>query len=175
LDNQIFLKRIQLNEKIIYFLKENLNILNTDYLVRKDIGKSTYNIDKYFKLVEETADGVMLPRGFVATLVDFCRVENIPFNVIDKRRKLDEVHFDSNIDLLPHQKLAVESVMRKDFGVIVSPPGSGKTIIGLEIKTLHPFPINLEQLSWMNTTIYRPSRFVKLLSDSAFWKATGYF
>ena len=42
LDNQIFLNRIQLNEKIIHFLKENLNILNTDYLVQKNIGKSTY-------------------------------------------------------------------------------------------------------------------------------------
>jgi len=75
----------------------------------------------------------MLPRGFVATLVDFCRQEKIPFNVIDKRRKLDEVHFDSNIDLLPHQELAVEAVIHKNFGVIISPSGSGKTIIGLEI------------------------------------------
>jgi superfamily II DNA or RNA helicase len=133
ISNQVYLRRLQLNEKLIGFLKDNLNVLNTDYMVRKNIGKSTFNINKYIRLVEETADGIMLPRGFVATLVEFCKHENIPFKIIDNRKKLEQVDFDSNIKLLPHQELALEKVEGKDFGVIVSPPASGKTIIGLEI------------------------------------------
>jgi superfamily II DNA or RNA helicase len=53
--------------------------------------------------------------------------------MIDKRKKLDPVDFESEIELMPNQAAAVERTIDKDFGVVVSPPGSGKTIIGLEI------------------------------------------
>lgn len=131
--NQIHLKRFQLNKKLIAFLRDNLNFLNSDYLVKKNMGKSTFNIEKYFRLIEETPEGVMIPRGFVANIVNFCKQEKISFKVIDNRKKLDPVNFDSEIELLPQQELAIEKIADKDFGVIVSPPGSGKTIIGLEI------------------------------------------
>ena len=133
INGQIYLKRLQLNKKLIEFLRENLNFLNSDYLVKKNMGRSTFNLEKYFRLIEETPDGVIIPRGFVANLVSFCKQENLPFKIIDNRKKLDFVDFDSEIDLLPHQELAIEKTLDKDFGVIVSPPGSGKTIIGLEI------------------------------------------
>jgi len=97
------------------------------------MGRSTYNLKKYFRLFEETSDGVIIPRGFVATLVSFCKHENLSFKIIDNRKKLDFIEFDSEIELLPHQESAIEKTLDKDFGVIVSPPGSGKTIIGLEI------------------------------------------
>ena len=133
ISNQVHLKRFQLNKKLIAFLRDNLNFLNSDYLVKKNMGKSTFNIEKYFRLIEETPEGVMIPRGFVANIVNFCKQEKISFKVIDNRKKLDAVDFDSEIELLPQQELAIEKIADKDFGVIVSPPGSGKTIIGLEI------------------------------------------
>ena len=133
ISSQVFLKRFQLNKKLIAFLRDNLNFLNSDYLVKKNMGKSTFNIEKYFRLIEETADGVIIPRGFVANVVNFCKQESISFKVIDNRKKLDSVEFDSEIELLPQQEIALEKIADKDFGVIVSPPGSGKTIIGLEI------------------------------------------
>lgn len=130
---QIFLKRLQLNTKLIAYLRDNLSFLNSDYLIRKKIGKTTFDSEKYFRLITETPEGVLLPRGFVANLVGFCKQENIPFKLIDNRKKPDSVVFETAIDLLPHQELALERVAEKDFGVIVSPPGSGKTIIGLQI------------------------------------------
>ena len=133
IDGQIYLKRLQLNRKLTEFIRENLNFLNSDYLVKKNIGRSTYNLEKYFKLIEETADGIIIPRGFIATLIAFCRKENLPYKIIDNRMKLNPVDFDSDIELMPNQETAVEKTHEKDFGVIVSPPGSGKTIIGLEI------------------------------------------
>jgi len=133
ISNQVYLKRFQLNKKLIAFLRDNLNFLNSDYLVKKNMGKSTFNIEKYFRLIEETAEGVIIPRGFVANVVNFCKQESISFKVIDNRKKLDSVDFDSEIELLPQQEIALERIADKDFGVIVSPPGSGKTIIGLEI------------------------------------------
>jgi len=133
LSNQVYLKRLQLNKKLIVFLRDNLNFLNSDFLIKKNMGKSTFNIEKYFRLIEETQERVIIPRGFVANIVNFCKQENLSFKIIDDRKKLESIDFESEIELLPHQELAIEKIADKDFGVIVSPPGSGKTIIGLEI------------------------------------------
>lgn len=133
ISNQIYLKRAQLSRKLIVFLREQLNFYNSDFLAKKNLGKSTFNTEKFFKLIDETESEVMIPRGFSAVLVQFCSKEYIPFKIIDKREKKDFVDFESEIKLQDHQEIALEKVRGKDFGVIVSPPGSGKTVIGLEI------------------------------------------
>ena len=133
IQNQIYLKRNQLSKKLIVFLREQLNFYNSDYLVLKNLGKSTFNTEKFFNLIEESENEVMIPRGFSASLIQFCKKENIPFKIIDKRSKNETIDFESEITLRPHQEIALEKIREKDFGVIVSPPGSGKTVIGLEI------------------------------------------
>lgn len=133
INSEIYLKRIQLNQKLIDFLRDNLNFLNSEYIVKKRLGKIAYNIEKYFKLIEETPEGIIVPRGFASSLVKFCNSENIPIKIIDERCRQEEIIVNSKIDLLPHQQEVLERTETKDFGVIVSPPGSGKTIIGLEL------------------------------------------
>lgn len=133
INSEIYLKRIQLNQKLTVFLRDNLNFLNSDYFVKKRLGKAIYNVEKYFKLIEETPEGIIIPRGFAASLIRFCNAENIPVKIIDERYKSKEIEVNSKIDLLPHQEDVLERTLSKDFGVIVSPPGSGKTIIGLEL------------------------------------------
>lgn len=131
--NQIYLKRAQLSQKLIVFLREQLNFYNPDYLAKRNLGKSVFNTEKFFKLIDESENEVMIPRGFSASLVQFCNKESIPYKIVDKRQKKEPINFDSNIELLDHQEIALERIREKDFGVIVSPPGSGKTIVGLEI------------------------------------------
>ena len=133
IQNQIYLKRVQLNRKLIHFLREQLNCYNSDYLAKKNLGKSTFNTEKFFNLIEESETEVMIPRGFTAPLIHFCETENIPFKIIDKRIKKESVEFKSDITLQPYQKIVLDKVRDKDFGVIVSPPGTGKTVVGLEI------------------------------------------
>ncbi|TAJ13683.1 DEAD/DEAH box helicase [Marinilabiliaceae bacterium JC017] len=133
ISNQIYLKRNQLSRKLIVFLREQLNFYNSDYLVKKNLGKSIFNTEKFFKLIEESEKEIMIPRGFSASLVQFCNKESIPYKIVDKREKKESIDFNSTIELRDHQEMALEKIREKDFGVIVSPPGSGKTIIGLEI------------------------------------------
>lgn len=133
ISNQIYLKKNHLNRKLIIFLREQLNFYNSDFLVKKNLGKSTFQTEKFFKLIEESDDQVIIPRGFISSLISFCRNENIPFKLIDRRQKRECVSITSEIELHDHQEEALSKTREKDFGVIVSPPGSGKTIIGLEL------------------------------------------
>jgi len=76
---------------------------------------------------------VFLPRGFAGKLINHCKEHSISYQFEDKRVKLEPVQFKSTISLDEHQRKAVEATNTKDFGVIVAPPGAGKTIIGLHM------------------------------------------
>ena len=131
--NQVYLRRSEIPLKLTLFIREHLNFPNADYIVKKRMGRNVYKTEMFFKLIEEGPEQVMLPRGFVAQLVQFCKKSAIPFNFQDQRKKLQDISFESNIQLYPHQEAALKPTNKKDFGVIVAPPGAGKTIIGLEL------------------------------------------
>ena len=133
IENQIIIPRYQLPPQLITYLRENLNFLNLDYLIKQKSGKNTYNIEPYFRTLIEKDAFILLPRGFAGKLIEYCNKEKISYHLDDKRTKLEPVKFKFTATLHEYQKKAVESTTRKEFGVIVAPPGSGKTVMGLHI------------------------------------------
>lgn len=133
LRNSIVINRNGLIPPIVDFLKERLNFFNADYAIKKNTGRSTWKTERYFKLIDETENTIEIPRGFIGSLVRFCKQKHIDYEFIDQRKQLDKIELKSSIQLLKHQFHPVETSTKKDFGIIVAPPGSGKTIIGLKI------------------------------------------
>jgi len=129
----LFLNKSFLPKPLINYLKDNLNFFNSDFLIKKKIGASVYGIERYFKLVQTFDDNIAIPRGFLNRLLDFLKENNLKFIINDKRRAVREVKFENNIKLFPYQADAVEKMLATDNGVLVAPPGSGKTIVGLDI------------------------------------------
>jgi superfamily II DNA or RNA helicase len=82
-------------------------------------------------LVEEDGNQVFVPRGFVGKLLRFCKDKNISNNFHDTREKKDPIKFNAHINLKDYQEEAFDQAIKKDFGVIVAPQGSGKTVLGL--------------------------------------------
>jgi superfamily II DNA or RNA helicase len=133
LDQTIKITRAGLPMPLINFLKEELNFLSSEFLIKKKLGKSTWGSERYFKFIEETVDCVIIPRGMAGRLLRFCRDNNIEYDFSDERKKVEPVSFTMDVQLREHQKLAVAAAAKKDMGVIVAPPGTGKTIVGLKI------------------------------------------
>lgn len=133
LDNSVRLTRSGLTRELINYLKEELNFSNSEYFIKKKTGRNTWGTERFFKFIEETENEVIIPRGFIGRLIRFCTKNNIAFNFTDKRNKLEPVRFSTNFNLRNHQNAVIEITRKKDFGVITAPPGSGKTIIGLQI------------------------------------------
>jgi superfamily II DNA or RNA helicase len=135
LDNEIILNRNCIPSNLINFLKDNLNFLNREFFLKKKLGKNTYNTEVNFKIIKEQGNQISLPRGFIGKLIRFCKEQKIEYIFEDRRKKAADIKFKSNIILKEYQSKAFEVLDKKDFGVIVAPPGSGKTIIGLELIT----------------------------------------
>src|SRR5690606_40784365 len=133
LQQNIRILRDGLTTPLINFLKDELNFANSEFFIKKKSGKNTFGTERYFKLVEETENDVILPRGFIGKLLRFCKEQNLEFDFQDNRKLKEEIPYSFNATLRNHQQKVIETISKKDFGVIVAPPGSGKTIMGLKI------------------------------------------
>ncbi|HQS04281.1 MAG: restriction endonuclease subunit R [Sphingobacteriia bacterium 35-40-8] len=133
LNNSVSLSREGLTTPLNNFLKEELNFANTEFFIKKMTGRNTFGTERYFKLIEETESEVIIPKGFVGKLIRFCKGQNVEFEFQDERLKHKEISFLFNTALREHQQSAIEATAKKDLGIIVAPPGSGKTIVALKI------------------------------------------
>jgi hypothetical protein len=133
LNNEIHISRSALPPSLIGFLKEELNFANNEYQVKKNINKNTFGIKRYFKLLTETSESVSIPRGFIGKLLRFCKEQQIEYELEDQRKKSELISFKGSITLREYQLPAQQVAAKKDFGIIVAPPGSGKTVLSLSI------------------------------------------
>ena len=133
LNTTVRISRDRMTTPLINFLKEELNFVNSEFIIKKKIGRNTFETERYFKFVKEAENEVIIPRGFIGKLIRFCRENKIEHDFIDERKKKNTVSFSFNAQLREHQETAIESISKKDFGIIVAPPGSGKTIVALKI------------------------------------------
>lgn len=140
LSNQVKISRNGFTTPLINFLKEELNFYNSEFIIKKKSGRNTFGTEHYFKFVEETENDVIVPRGFIGKLLRFCKEAQIDFQFSDKRKLKQTITFSFNAQLRKHQEEAIEATTKKDFGVIVAPTGSGKTVIGLKIITIKKQP-----------------------------------
>ncbi len=92
------------------------------------------NTSPYFRFYEQAPDGgLIVPRGFTGQAAALARQCGDTVTIDDQRRTLPEMDFNFAGKLKPYQWEAVDQVHKKDFGVLHSPTGSGKTVMGLAV------------------------------------------
>lgn len=128
---QLYLSKTQLNSEITQFLKDELYIANAEYFLKKKLGKSTYKIESHFKLITDTAQYIKLPRGFLPKLQAYLKEKQIAVSINDERQKRDSVKFDVVFNLYAHQQKVLTKIADSQSGVIIAPPGAGKTVVAL--------------------------------------------
>jgi len=106
---------------------------NPKYAANKQHGYSNWKTKETIETFNCFNGGVSLPRGYANDLIDLCDSKGIETSLEDLR-SVHETTFPSlNAELRPYQKRAVEQALQVEQGVIISPTGSGKSLIGLDI------------------------------------------
>ena len=59
--------------------------------------------------------------------------KNLQYKIINERKLKSEVKFKPKITLYDYQQSSFEEIADKEYGVVVAPPGAGKTVIGLKL------------------------------------------
>lgn len=111
LGSTIKLPKVSLQPQLVKFLREKLNFFNTEYLVKERMGISTYQTEKYFKLISEAGEYIHIPRGFINELLAFCKEQNMQYKIIDERQVKPEITITSKITLYDYQQAVFEDVI----------------------------------------------------------------
>jgi len=133
LSDEIYMDARSIPGELTAFLKERLSFINPEYLIKKKMGIGVYNIEKFFNFINFFGNKIGIPRGFLGELINYLDEHNLRYEIEDKRFKVNPLKFKSNLKLFPYQENAINSLMLSDSGILVSPPGSGKTIMGIEL------------------------------------------
>src|SRR5690606_17422266 len=64
LKQNIRIQRDMLTTPLINFLKDELNFANAEFFIKKKSGKNTFGTERYFKLIAENENDIIIPRGF---------------------------------------------------------------------------------------------------------------
>ena len=136
----ITIKPADVPETLRKFLKDELSFSNSDFYSKKSAGRNTYGTERFFRLIDEKDNILFIPRGFIGKLLRFCKSQSISFSFTDDRIKKPEADFSFGAVLRDYQLSAIEAIKTKNFGIISAPPGSGKTVIALNIIALKRQP-----------------------------------
>jgi len=133
----IKISRSGLPKSIKDWLVKATSIPNPAHFIRKRMGKSTFSTPKFLSIVQPDLDHFLLPFGLRNPFFEFCRTHH--FEPIIRRLQVShpKIEFQASFQLTPTQKRYLEEAMAERRGVIVLPPGSGKTIIGMAIIAKH--------------------------------------
>jgi len=131
---QNYLRLTGIPPQLYDLLTQRLKFPNPKYLENARMGRWNRGVPKelrfYYRL---KGGGLVIPRGFIRRLITTCRRLDIDYTIEDRRRSLPPVDFAFNGQLRPFQRRAVEHMLRKEFGTLNSPTGSGKTVMALYI------------------------------------------
>lgn len=115
---------------MLEWTKEKLIFNNPKYIKAEALGKWTGNIERHIYMYEIRNNVLVLPFGcFKDFYLKFKNDLSIVKSLIAPTR---DVNYESNIKLYQYQETAVKRLLRAKNGILVSPCGSGKTIMGLE-------------------------------------------
>jgi superfamily II DNA or RNA helicase len=122
-------------------VKDQLSFQNPQWQENARMGRWNGNTPREIKSYKEGFDGdLILPRGFTRQLLAMCKKAGIDFLIGDQTRVLPSVMFNFQGQLRPFQKRAVTDIMRRRYGTLEAPTGSGKTVMALAIIALRQQP-----------------------------------
>ncbi|WP_419655416.1 DEAD/DEAH box helicase [Desulfosarcina variabilis] len=113
-------------------LTRHFQMLNPKWLENERMGRWNRGTKKTLRFYRRFGkQGIIIPRGYARQLIRLLNREHIAYTIDDQRRQLPAVSFDFTGSLKSFQTVAVEAMLKREFGTLSAPTGSGKTIMGL--------------------------------------------
>ena len=134
----IRLEQAELTPGLAATLRHAASMHNPEFYERQRMRASTYNIPRFLHCYQETIDGgLILPRGMLGTVTSLAGQAGSRLNVTDQRSHGTSQDFTCTAALTSVQRDAVTELAGHDLGVLVAPPGAGKTVMACAVIAAH--------------------------------------
>lgn len=130
LDGGINIPGDELSPSLYATLKHAASTYNPDFYDRQRRRQSTWNVPRIITSYDETLDDhLVLPRGLLEATQKLIADAGSKADIDDRRVAGEATEFKFDLTLQPAQKTAVDAALVHDLGLLVAPPGSGKTVM----------------------------------------------
>ncbi len=134
LDGGVRIPGTELSPSLYATLKHAASTYNPDFYDRQRRRQSTWNVPRIITSYDETInDQLVLPRGLLETATSLIEAAGSKVETDDRRAAGHTQKFTVDLQLQPAQQSAVEDVLHHDHGLLVAPPGSGKTVMACAV------------------------------------------
>jgi superfamily II DNA or RNA helicase len=121
--------RIGMPPAVVAALKHLASLHNPEYYEKERLRLSTWRTPRFIRCYSETLGQLLLPRGLRDAVGDVLREAGSRLIVADGAAPAPSIDVRFAANLSPEQGRAVETVLAHELGVLVAPPGSGKTVV----------------------------------------------
>jgi superfamily II DNA or RNA helicase len=141
IDSQIHISLKAIPPQVISRLKRIATFPNPEFYKLNQMRFPTYPHPRIIFSGEMTSDELLLPRGVLSTLLD--KLKKMGFTNVGLKKhypivKKLKIRFSGKLSKI--QKKAIKEIREYDFGVLVAPPGAGKTVMACQLISQRKVP-----------------------------------
>jgi superfamily II DNA or RNA helicase len=119
-------------------LRHAASMHNPQFYEKQRMRASTWDIPRFLQFFDETIDGgLIVPRGMLTTVTELAAQAGSKLDLADERADGTTQAFTCSAVLTGPQQAAVQVLTRHDLGVLVAPPGTGKTVMACAVIAAH--------------------------------------
>ncbi|MEK6726276.1 MAG: DEAD/DEAH box helicase family protein [Deltaproteobacteria bacterium] len=135
LDSQLHIPLEGLPGKIIHRLRRTASFANPEFYRRQRMRMQTYPESRFIFSGEMRPDEIILPRGILDSVTKILAEAGAQVVIRDERLSRKRIKATFKGELTQEQARSVKIIKSHDCGVLVAPPGVGKTVMGCALIT----------------------------------------
>lgn len=133
LSEQAYIDITELPDTLISAFRRTATFANPEFYKKQRMRFSTWDTPRFICCSDNLGNEMSIPRGSLDDCLKIAHDVGSSVNIFDERVKHKKIKIKFVGELRADQKKAIKEISKFDTGVLVAPPGVGKTVLGCNI------------------------------------------